>query len=205
MITFVLVFVILISPVFYNLVSPFKKPKLDNYFSPGQTYYSKGEGITQTITKQEDNKVYCEVRFEPFAAGPPEHLHLSFDETATVTHGTLTAKIGSEIQQLKAGDRLIIPKGTIHRIYNETKEPVIIRSEKAEDYLPVEFAYALAQLYPLMEKEGKRTLRLFAKICVLDRLFDSIPAGPPPAIFGLVKKIVKPYARIFGVTPYDQQ
>jgi hypothetical protein len=46
---------------------------------------------------------------------------------------------------------------------------------------------------------------MFAKICVLDTAFDTVPAGPPPAFFVLLKKAVKPYARLLGVTPYDHK
>ena len=90
-------------------------------------------------------------------------------------------------------------------MYNETDNEVVIKPEKADDYLPIELAYSLSQLYPLMKPRGGLTLKMFAKICVLDELFDTIVVGPPPPVFKAIKKTAKPYARLFGVTPYDDK
>ncbi len=200
-----LVMGVLLLPVFYNLLFPFKQPHLDNYFLPGQTFTSEAEGVTQTIISQDGDKVFVELRFAPNAAGTPEHLHLGFDESATVTAGTLTANVGGAISKIGSGERIVLRKGTYHRMYNETDQEVIVRADNHEDYVPLKFAYSLAQLYPLMSTDGGLSLRMFAKICVLDHLFDTVPSGPPPAFFRAVKKIVKPYARLFGITPYDDK
>ena len=82
---------------------------------------------------------------------------------------------------------------------------MIIRPEKEEDYLPIELAYSLAQLYPLMKPDGGLTFSMLMKISVLDDLFDTVPLGPPPAFFKVMKKTIQPYARLFGVTPYDSK
>jgi quercetin dioxygenase-like cupin family protein len=121
--------VLLLVPVLYDLLFPFKRPDLNNYFSPGQTFTSKAEGITQTVIKQEGDKVYGEVKFEPYAAGPPEHLHYTFNESGTVIKGTLSAKMNGQVKKFKAGERLILKRGIYHRIFNETNEEVIFRSE----------------------------------------------------------------------------
>lgn len=191
---------IIMLPVVYNVFFPLKKPDLSNYFKPGQTYSSKGEGITQTIIRQEDNKVYCELRFAPFAPGPPEHMHEQMPETIQVVQGTLSAKINGEVVQIHEGERVNLPAGVFHKIFNQTDKEVVLRPQLPEDHIPVEFAYSLDQLYPLMTSKNL-TLKMFAKICVLDELFDSIPVGPPPAVFRFIKKAVKPYARLFGVKP----
>jgi quercetin dioxygenase-like cupin family protein len=196
---------LLLFPVFYNLAFPFKRPHLDNYFTPGQTFTSESEGVTQTVIRQEGDKVYCNLKFGAKAIGPPEHLHLTLDESATVIKGTLTTKVGGQIKKLNAGDRVILPKGIYHTMYNETDSEVIIKSEQTQDYLPVELAYSLFQLYPLMKTGRGNTLKMIAKICVLDELFDTFIIGPPPRVFKAFKKIVKPYARLFGVTPYDNR
>lgn len=205
MIPLLIIIGLLLLPYLYNLLFPFKPPMLDHYFSPGQTYISKAEGVTQTVLKQDGNKVYCELRFEPKAAGPTYHLHLNFNESATIMKGTLTTKVDGQINKLHVGDRLIFKKGAYHSMFNELDEEIIVRPEKEEDYVPVEFAYSLAQLYPFMDAEGGLTLKMFMKICVLDDLFDTVLYGPPPAFFKLVKKVIKPYARLFGATPYDEK
>lgn len=198
---FLIIILVLLLPVMCHLIFPMRKPVLDHYFSPGQTYTSKGEGITQIVLKQEGNKIYGELQIEPGAKGPPEHMHKTFDESISVIQGTLTVTIDGQTTKANPGDRVVFKKGSYHSMRNEGDTLVMLRSTQEEDYVPVEFAYALSQLYPLMNKSNGFTFSLFAKICVLDELFDSIPAGPPPAVFSLIKKIVKPYARLIGVRP----
>lgn len=192
-----------ILPVLYNLLFPFKKPNLENYFTPGQVFTNEGEGLTQTILRQEAHKVFTELRLEPGSNGPPEHLHQHIDEKITVVMGTITTIINGQMKVCYAGDRLILDSGIYHRFYNESNAPVVLRAEKEDEYIPVELAYSLAQLYPLMKKRDGLSLKMIAKIAVLDELFDTVPLGPPPAIFKIMKKVVKPYARLFGFTPYD--
>jgi hypothetical protein len=88
-----LIILLLLLPVLYNLLFPFRKPNLVHYFIPGQTFFSEAEGIRQTIIKQEGDKVYGQLELLPHAAGPPEHLHYAFDESGTVLQGTLSVKI----------------------------------------------------------------------------------------------------------------
>ncbi len=195
----------LLLPVAYDLLFPFRRPRLDDYFAPGQTFASQAEGVTHTVIRQEGNRVYSELRLAPYAAGPPAHLHQALDESLSVVKGTLSAEVGGQVRRAAAGERVVLPKGVYHRLYNETGEEVVLRSVAAEDYIPVELAYSLAQLYPLMKPGGGLSLPLFAKICVLDNAFDAIPAGPPPVFFWVLKKAVKPYARLFGVTPYEHR
>lgn len=200
MFVFFFLIALLLLPILYNLFFPVKRPKLENYFKGGEKFSSESEGLSQTVIKQEGNKVFCEVKLNPFAAGPPEHLHENMDECATVIKGILTAKIGGEIRKIHAGERVIFKRGIYHKMYNETDEEVILRSEQAEDYLPVEFAYSLAQIYPLMHGSNNGGFKVFARICMLDDLFDMVPAGPPPMLFKGIKKIIKPYARLLGTT-----
>lgn len=195
----------LLLPVVYNLLFPLRRPNLHNYFSPGQTFASRAEGVTQTILRQEGDKVYSQVTFAPYAPGPPEHLHAGLDESLSVVQGTLTVQVGRHLRRATVGDRVVFPRGLYHRMFNETGQVVVLRSVAAEDYVPVELAYSLAQLYPLMKSHGGISPGLLAKICVLDATFDVVPAGPPPALFAVLKKLVKPYARLFGVTPYDHR
>ena len=200
-----IIILIFLLPVLYDRLFPFQKPILKDYFIPGRTFTSAAEGVTNTVIRQEGEKVFCEVSLEPHAAGPPEHFHRTFDESATVINGILTVKAGGQVSTVNTGERILFKKGVPHTMYNETDSAVIIRSEKDEDHLPVEFAYSLAQLYPLMQREQKGGLRLFAKMSVLGDLFDTTIQGPPPAVVNFLKNAVRPYARLFGVTPYDDR
>ena len=203
MTTVLIITVIILLPYFYNALFPLRPPVLENYFTPGQTFFSKEEGVTQTVIRQDGKKVYCELKFDPYAPGPPGHMHSAFDESGTIVKGTLSTETGTKAREVYEGERVILPKGINHRMYNNTGDTVILRPEKEEDYIPVELAYSLAQLYPVMDSDGKNSLKLIMKISVLDSLFDVIPAGSPPDLFNILKKVIKPYARLFGISPYD--
>ena len=56
-------------------------PEISGYFQPGDTFRSDAEGLTQRVIRQENGKVFCDVILDPYAPGPPKHIHTGFDET----------------------------------------------------------------------------------------------------------------------------
>src|SRR5919106_1561967 len=72
------------------VIFPEKKPEVSTYFKPGQQFYSKSEGFKQTVLKQENQHVFCSLEIEPFAGGPPKHIHTNFDEQFEVSNGELS-------------------------------------------------------------------------------------------------------------------
>src|SRR5687768_15659452 len=120
------VLLLFVVPVMYNLLFPMKRPNLQNYFTGGQTFTSELEGITQVILRQDGDKVFSELRFEPHAIGPPEHLHVHLDESLTVISGTLTAKVNGKVNTYSTGERVILPRGQYHTMYNETSNVVVL-------------------------------------------------------------------------------
>jgi quercetin dioxygenase-like cupin family protein len=201
-----IILTIILLPVLYNMLVPLKPPRLDGYFKPGQTFSSKMEGVTQTIIKQVGDKVYSEVTLAPGSAGPPEHLHISFDESATITKGTLTVKLNNEVTEMGAGSRISFPKGQYHTFSNKTNSEVVITCDKDSDYIPVSFAYVLAQFYPIMDSASKfKMLHLFFKMSMFGEMFDSYVVEAPVNGQKMIKKILKPYARVLGYKLYDSK
>jgi quercetin dioxygenase-like cupin family protein len=49
---------------------------------------------------------------------PAPHFHVAVDETVYGLEGTLTQTIGGHQQELKAGDKYFIPRGTVHGFTN---------------------------------------------------------------------------------------
>ena len=72
------------------VIIPEKKPEVATYFKPGHQFYSKAEGFKQTVIKQENGFVYGHLEVEPFAPGPPMHIHEGFDETFEIENGELS-------------------------------------------------------------------------------------------------------------------
>ncbi len=201
----ILIIGLLLLPVFYDQFFPFKRPNLSHYFTPGQRISSQSEGITQTILRISDNRVYSELRLEPGARGPIKHKHQHFDERLTIISGTLSVTVGDSICSLTAGERLFFPKDVYHSMCNDGAEPVVLRSENEEDHVPVEFVYALSRLYAVLPPNGSMNLRTWLNLAVLDDLLDSLPFGPPPSVFLQLRKMTKPYARLLGFSPYDKR
>ncbi len=202
----IIVLVIILLPVLYDLLVPLKPPRLDGYFKPGQTFSSKLEGITQTIIKQVGNKVYTEVSLAPGSVGPPEHLHISFDESATVSKGTLTVKLNNEVIVVNAGSRIRFPKGQYHTFSNNTKSEVVITCEQDKDFLPASFAYCLARFYPLMDSNSKlKMVHILFKMSMFGESFDTYVIDVPISAQKAIKRILRPYARVLGYKLYDSK
>ena len=206
MTTVLIILTIILLPILYNMLVPLKPPRLDGYFKSGQTFSSKMEGVTYTIIKQVGDKVYSEVTLAPGSAGPPEHLHISFDESATITKGTLTVKLNNEVIELGAGSRINFPKGHYHTFSNKTNSEVVITCDKDSDYIPVGFAYTIAQFYPLMDSTSKlKMVHFFFKMSIFGDMFDSYVVDAPINAQKTIKKILKPYARVLGYKLYDNK
>jgi mannose-6-phosphate isomerase-like protein (cupin superfamily) len=73
---------------------------------------------TVTVLRRSPGLLEVEGRWGPHGKPPPPHHHPEQDEHFEVLEGTLTAKVGDEERQLSAGDRLDIPSGTTHSMWN---------------------------------------------------------------------------------------
>ncbi|TML70786.1 MAG: cupin domain-containing protein [Actinobacteria bacterium] len=77
-----------------------------------------------------------ELTLAPYGrVGGVPHQHPA-QETIEVVDGTLTARIGSERMHISPGERLVIPPGRRHYLYNETPHEIraIVRAEPARDF-----------------------------------------------------------------------
>jgi uncharacterized cupin superfamily protein len=55
--------------------------------------------------------------------GPPPHIHQFEDECFYVLEGALTFQAGGQTVYAKPGDFIHVPRGTVHSVKNEGKEP----------------------------------------------------------------------------------
>ncbi len=181
------------------VVFPEKKPSASGYFKAGQQFYSKAEGFKQTVLRQENGLVYCSVEIEPFADGPPKHIHTTFDEVFEVHEGELSVWVDGKVHKLKAGDTLLIPKGVAHKPYNETATTI---RTKRDAIFPEKFAYHLPQVYGLMDSDpsfGKSAATMFQMGLFSTEGFDSYLAeGPPVAVQKTMGFLLTPISRLMG-------
>lgn len=186
-------------PVVYDLLFPIKKPDLRILFQPGQVFKSINEGVTQQILRMEGERIFSQIILDPNAPGPPEHVHLTMHESATITEGELEVKLNGETRRLRTGDRLILPPGEYHTFSNPTENKVIITCDRETDYVPAGFMYGLSKLYRILDgPELLRPVRILLQLSVLGDMFDNYIAGPPIPVQKAMQRILRPYARVLG-------
>lgn len=200
---FLLIFLVAYLAIGYLLHSifPEQKPEIGNYFKPGDVFYSKTEKVKQTVVKQENGFVYCSAAIEPFAPGPPEHIHTDFDETFEISNGELSLLVNGEVKKIRPGDKLHIPKGTPHKPFNETADTIYTKNLVA---FPEKFAFYLVQVYGLMDHEqlGKSAGTMLQMSLLNHAGFDSYLAGPPLFMQRTMGFILTPATRLFGYKSY---
>jgi mannose-6-phosphate isomerase-like protein (cupin superfamily) len=191
-----------IGYLFHLIIFPEKKPDISTYFKPGDVFYSTAEKASQTVVKQENGFVYCESAIEPFAPGPPIHIHSSFDEVFEISNGELSVWINGEVKKLKPGQSLHIPKGTPHKPFNETADTIRFKGSTA---FPEKFAFHLAQVYGLLDHDpnfGKSIGTMFQMSLLNQAGFDSYLHQPPVAVQKVTTFLLTPAIRLMGYKSY---
>lgn len=202
----ILVSYLAIGYLFHLVIFPEKKPELADYFKPGRVIHSKAENVSQTILSYEKGIVYCSSVVGAFAAGPPKHIHTDFDESFEVENGELTLWVNGEIKKLHPGEKLLIPKGTPHKPYNETAEPIRVKGSVS---FPEKFAFSLFQIYGLMDKDPHlfKSPKVMLQMAMFQQAgFDSyIVEGPPVFIQKTTGFLLTPLARLMGYKSYYKE
>jgi mannose-6-phosphate isomerase-like protein (cupin superfamily) len=197
---------LIIGNLLHRVVLPEKHPDISTHFKPGQEFYSKAEGFLQKVTKQENGLVYGTLEAEPFAAGPPKHIHDGFDEIFEIENGELTIWVDGEVKKLHPGEKILIRKGTPHKPYNETGETIRLKGSFA---FPEKFAFYLQQVYGFMDDnpDFMKSPKTLLQMSLLQPAgFDSyIADGPPVFIQKALAFVVGPLARLLGYKSYYVQ
>lgn len=191
-----------IGYLLHLVIFPEKKPDISTYFKPGDVFYSKAENAMQTVVKQENGIVYCEAVIQPFAPGPPVHIHTSFDEVFEIANGELSMWVDGEVKKIKPGQKLHVPKGVPHKPFNETADTIRFKGSVA---FPEEFAFYLSQVYGLLDNDpnfGKSISTMFQMSLLNQAGFDSYLHKPPVPLQKVTAFLLTPVIRLFGFKSY---
>jgi mannose-6-phosphate isomerase-like protein (cupin superfamily) len=191
-----------IGYLLHLVIFPEKKPDISTYFKPGDVFYSAAEKAKQTVLKQENGFVYCSAVIEPFAPGPPVHIHTEFDEVFEITNGELSMLVNGEVKKIRPGQSLHVPKGTPHKPFNETADTIHTKGYIA---FPEKFAFGLAQVYGLMDNDpkfGKSAGTMLQMILLNNSGFDSYLDNPPLMVQKVTGFLLTPLARLLGYKSY---
>lgn len=185
--------------VFNHLLKP-SEPDFSAFFEKHKYFNSDMEGVTQEIKKVENDWAHCRVEMAAFAAGPPVHVHETFDEFFTVESGTASILVNGEKKTLKPGETLLIPKGTPHKPFNETGEVVVLNdTSNQQATMPARFAYGLAILYPAMDEIGGATSpKILLQLAAQGNNFDTWLSEVPIPVQKFLRWMLGPTARLLG-------
>jgi mannose-6-phosphate isomerase-like protein (cupin superfamily) len=194
---------LIIGLIIHHWIIPLKTPNYSEYFKIGTSFHSKLEGLSQTITNVDNGLLTTDITIQPKSNGPVTHIHENFDETFIVKSGTLSMEYGSEIKKITAGQKIVIPKNTPHRPFNETDSLVVVTSE-----MPLYFAYCLSQIYPFWDENLANTKppKILFQLAVFGDKFDSYPTvdAPPKPVLKTLKFLLAPTARLMGYKNFNE-
>ena len=137
-------------------------------------------------------------------AGPPEHIHPTYDEHFDIVQGEFIFKIGGVERRAQAGEQLVIAKGTPHtfRCVGAGFGVAIVETRPAARTSEV-----IATLFG-MAHEGALTQSgqpklLHAMVIASEYADDTVFTTPPPAITIPLAKLMAPIARRLGYRATD--
>jgi hypothetical protein len=182
-----------------------RTPEISGHFKSGDTFRSDAEGLTQRVIRQENGIVFCDVILDPYAPGPPKHIHTGFDETFKAGEKGLFVLVDYDTLFIKPMESYTIKKGTPHKPFNPTGDT--IRLSMDEWGFPEEFAFGLVQMYGFMDQKAldDRTKgEILLQLSLFSKHFDSWATEnvPPPAILKVMFFFLRPAARIMGMKSY---
>ena len=204
---FVLAYVF-IGVLLDKVIFPEAEPGSDYYPREGQVFVSKSEGFRQTILKRENGLVWTELVLEPYAPGPPEHIHTSLPENFVVTEGTLSLLVNGEKRILRPGESLLVNPGTPHKPFNETNSRVVVRPPLTPEYaLTEQFSVFLTQAYGFFDESASNNQppKALLQMSRFSPKYELWLASPPVPLQKAFYFVIGPTARLFGYrTHYEK-
>jgi mannose-6-phosphate isomerase-like protein (cupin superfamily) len=85
-----------------------------------------GPGTTLLVLSHGDDVLELEASYAGGRAAPPAHLHPEQDERFEVTAGSMQVRIAGRKSVIAAGEKLEVPRGTVHQMWNASDEPSVI-------------------------------------------------------------------------------
>jgi len=94
-------------------------------YNPVQKDYAT---FLETSEETGGERTLIEIEVAP-GGGTPPHYHLTYDEHFEVLEGSLEVLVGEQTRVLRAGEKAVVPKNTLHRFHNATAETVTFLCE----------------------------------------------------------------------------
>lgn len=199
---------IFIGALLDKVIFPETEPGPEYYPQEGQVFVSKSEGFHQTFLKRENGLAWLELVLEPYAPGPPEHIHTTFPEKFIVSEGTLSLMVNGEKKTLRAGDTLLVSPGTPHKPFNETNSRVVIKGPLTPEHgIPEQFTVFLTQAYGFFDESesNNHPPKALLQMSRFSPKYDSWLASPPVPLQKALFFVIGPTARLLGYRTYYEK
>jgi hypothetical protein len=145
---------------------------------------------------------------EPYAPGPPEHIHTSLSENFIIAEGTLSLLVNGEKKLLRPGESLLVNPGTPHKPFNETDSRVVIRPPLTAEYaLSEQFAVFLTQAYGFFDESeaNSQPPKALLQMSRFSPKYELWLASPPVPLQKAFFFVISPTARLLGYrTHYEK-
>ena len=136
------------------------------------------------IRSSSADAIEVEASYGPEGSPPPKHFHPSQDEHFEVLEGTIHARLDGEERTLERGDKLDIPRGMTHQMWNPGTEPARVLWRTSPGGRTEEWFRAVDGLYR-DGKLGKNGMPSPLAFAVLLREFeDTIRLSGPGPVMG---------------------
>jgi len=175
----------------------------------GNTIYNTktGEKITwlETANDTQGKLLVFDFSVSPKGKLPVVHFHPNQTETFEIQKGEFCIKIGKEIKQLKAGDRIIIDKGVAHQWWNPSETQAAEMKVIFEPALSTETF--LEQFFGLGNDNKTKPdgTPPFLQIMAMANKYEIYVAGPPLVIQKIMSVVLGGIARLIGYkSHYDK-
>ncbi|MDJ1505928.1 cupin domain-containing protein [Xanthocytophaga agilis] len=166
-----------------------------------------GEKITWLETSQGSNGKRLVFLFEVAPKGklPVTHYHPNQTETFEVCKGTFTVRLAGQVHILKAGEKLLIPKGVPHQWWNDSVNEPTKMKVIFEPALHTETF--LEQFYGLSNdnKTAKDGTPAFLQLMAMVNEYEIYITGPPLFIQKALGFVLGGLAKLIGIKKYYPQ
>lgn len=148
-----------------------------------------------------------EIRLEPGASGPAEHVHRTVEERFGVREGEVTFRVGGRERTLGPGTDLRVSPGTAHAFGNDTDAEVVLLGRTVPE--SDELGRVVATLFGLA-REGRtddlgRPGFLQSAVIAEEALEETYLAGVPYGVQRAVGRVFGPVGRVLGYrATYDR-
>ncbi|MCB0609778.1 MAG: cupin domain-containing protein [Lewinellaceae bacterium] len=170
---------------------------------PGKTIVNPLSGqelkFLRTSKDTQGQLLEMEARYPAHSKEPAPHFHPEQDEFFEVLDGEMTVRIHGGLQVLRKGDKLHIPRGTVHSMWNHRDHPTLVSwkvvpAMDTEQFFETFYGLAAEGKVNASGKPG--LLQMALTMNRFNRVFR--PVKPPYRVISILFWILTPVAWLAG-------